>query len=185
VRTGGSAIAQPDLFIITGAPGTGKTAILDQLGRDVCRVGEPAREILSEQRSIAGAGTPDRDPSLFLDLLLRRSIDKYTAAREREGPSVFDRGVPDCVAYSAHLGLDLAPSVSASQTYRYNREVLACEPWEEILFHEELVEAYERTGYVLVEVPRDSVEHRAAFVRDFIATRSRPWRRRVRGWSAR
>jgi predicted ATPase len=200
VRTGGSAIAQPDLFIITGAPGTGKTAILDQLGRDVCRVGEPAREILSEQRSIAGAGTPDRDPSLFLDLLLRRSIDKYTAAREREGPSVFDRGVPDCVAYSAHLGLDLAPSVSASQTYRYNREVLACEPWEEIytvdeertmslasarVFHEELVEAYERTGYVLVEVPRDSVEHRAAFVRDFIATRSRPWRRRVRGWSAR
>jgi predicted ATPase len=200
VRTGGSAIAQPDLIIITGAPGTGKTAILDQLGADVCCVGEPAREILEEQRSIGGAGTPDRDPSLFLDLLLRRSIDKHMAARERVGPSVFDRGVPDCVAYSAHLGLDLAPSVSASETYRYNVEVLACEPWEGIyavdgertmsfasarVFHEELMEAYERTGYALVDVPRDSVERRAAFVRDFIATRSRPSRRRGRGWTTR
>jgi predicted ATPase len=43
-----------------------------------------------------------------------------------------------------------------------------------IPFHEALVDAYERTGYVLVEVPRGSVEQRSAFVRDRIARRDRP-----------
>ena len=38
-------------------------------------------------------------------------------------------------------------------------------------FHDALVDAYERTGYVMVEVPRGSVEDRAAFVRDSITRR--------------
>ena len=33
-------------------------------------------------------------------------------------------------------------------------------------FHDALVDAYERAGYVMIEVPRGSVELRAAFVRD-------------------
>ena len=171
------------LHILTGAPGAGKTTVLDHVGADIRCVGEPAREILAEQRSVGGAGTPDGDPSLFLDLLLRRSIDKYEAAQRWEGPVVFDRGIPDCVAYAVLLGVDPASSVLASQTHRYHSEVLFLEPWEEIYtvddertmsfadtlpFHEALVDAYERAGYTIVEVPRDSVEDRAAFVRDLI-----------------
>lgn len=169
--------------ILTGAPGSGKTAILDHVGEGICTVGEPAREILAEQRSAGGAGTPDRDRSLFMDLLLQRSIDKYEAAQRWEGPVVFDRGVPDCVAYAILLGVDPAPSILASQTHRYHHEVLVLEPWEEIYtvddertmsfadtlpFHAALVDGYERIGYTLVEVPRDAVEDRAAFVRDLI-----------------
>lgn len=167
------------LYILTGAPGSGKTAILDNIGTDIRCIGEPAREILAEQRSIGGAGTHDRDPSLFVDLLLRRSIDKHEAAQRLEG-------VPDCVAYAALLGTDPTPSILASEVYRYQSEVLVLEPWEEIYtvdeertmsfadtvaFQGALVDAYERTGYVLIEVPRDSVEARVAFVRDFITHR--------------
>jgi predicted ATPase len=147
-------------------------------------VGEPAREILAEQRATGGAGTPDRDPSAFVDLLLRRSIDKYEAALDWEGPAVFDRGMPDCVAYAVLLGSDPTASLAACERYRYHPEVLVVEPWEEIYatdgertmsfadtipFHVALVEAYERAGYTLVVVPRDSTEHRAAFVRDLVA----------------
>ena len=156
-----------DFFILTGAPGSGKTAILDALGPDVLPVGEPAREILAEQRSPGGAGTPDRDPSHFVELLLRRSQEKYEAARRWAGPVVFDRGIPDCVAYAVLLGADPAPSTSASEVYRYQREVFVLAPWEEIYsvddertmsfadtfaFHEALVDAYERTGYILVDI---------------------------------
>jgi predicted ATPase len=74
-----------DLHILTGAPGSGKTAILDGVGADIRCVGEPAREVLPEQRSAGGAGTPDRDPWLFVDLLLRRSIDKQEAAQRWGG----------------------------------------------------------------------------------------------------
>ena len=69
------------------------------------------------------------------------------------------------------------------ERYRYHDQVLMLQPWEEIYtvddertmsfadtfpFHDALVDAYERTGYIMVEVPRGSVEHRAAFVRDSI-----------------
>ena len=79
-----------NLFVLTGAPGAGKTAILDRIGAGIRRVGEPAREILAEQRAVGGAGTHDRDPSLFVDLLLERSIDKHETAqrwaKSGEGP---------------------------------------------------------------------------------------------------
>ena len=175
-----------DLSILTGAPGSGKTAILDTFGGDIRCMGEPAREILAEQRAIGGAGTHDRDPSLFVGLLLQRSIDKYEAAQDWEGATVFDRGVPDCIAYATSMGVDPSPCILASERYRYHGEVLILEPWEEIYavdeerrmsfadtigFHEALVHAYDQAGYVLVDVPRDSVENRAAFVHDFITRR--------------
>jgi predicted ATPase len=173
-----------DLYIVTGAPGSGKTAILDHIGAGVRRVGEAAREVLAEQRSVDGVGTPDRDASLFLDLLLQRSIDMHVAAQRWEGSVVFDRGIPDCIAYAIMLGVDPKPTLLASQRHRYNNQVLLLEPWEEIYvvddertmsfadtvpFHRALMDAFERAGYSLVPVPHDSVDNRAAFLRDFIA----------------
>lgn len=170
-------------YVLTGAPGAGKTAILEHLGADVRCVGEPAREILAEQRASGGGGTPDQDPSLFVDLLLRRSIAKHEAAREGEGPVLFDRGVPDCVAYASYLGVDPTASRRACAAHRYHREVLILEPWEAIYttddertmtfadtlaFHDAVRAAYAEATYALVEVPRGSVGDRAAFVRAFI-----------------
>lgn len=92
---------------------------------------------------------------------------------------MFDRGVTDCVAYAAILGVDPTPSLIRAQTVRYTDEVLLFEPWEDIYttddertmsfadvigFHQEIVSAFDRAGYVLVPVPRGSVEERRAFV---------------------
>jgi predicted ATPase len=171
-----------NLHILTGSFGVGKTTILDNIGAGVRCVGEPAREIIAEQRAINGAAY-DPAPSLFVELLLQRSIEKHEAAQAGDGPVLFDRGVPDCIAYAAHRGRDVTSPTLASERYRYNREVLLLEPWEEIYttddlrtlsfaptlaFHEALVEAYQRTGYTLVPVPRGSVDDRTAFVRGFI-----------------
>ena len=83
-----------NLFILTGAPGTGKTAIRRQLGNEFRCVDEPAREILAEQRATGGSGTWDLDASLFVHLLLQRSIPKYAMARSSGETVVFDRGIP-------------------------------------------------------------------------------------------
>jgi predicted ATPase len=175
-----------NLYIVTGAPGSGKTTILDHVGAGIRCVGEAAREILAEQRSVDGMGTPDADTSLFLDLLLQRSIDNRVAAERWEGSVVFDRGIPDCIAYAIMLGVDPTPSLLASQRHRYNNQVVLLEPWEKIYvvdeertmsfadtvaFHGALTDAYERAGYSLVRVPRDTVDNRAAFVRDFVTHR--------------
>jgi predicted ATPase len=172
------------LHILTGAPGSGKTAVLEGLGGRVHTVGEPAREVIAEQRSIGGAGTADQDPALFVALLLQRSIDKHRdALRSTALPVLFDRGVPDCVAYAAVLGVDPAESLAAARQHRYHAEVLILEPWEQIYatddertmsfeqtipFHAALVDAYQRAGYTLVSVPTGSVRDRVAFVGDAI-----------------
>jgi predicted ATPase len=171
--------------ILTGAPGTGKTAMLDALV-GIRRVPEPAREVLAEERASGGAGTPDRDPALFVALLLQRSIGKHEAAEVGDGPVLFDRGVPDCIAYAVLLGVDPSPSVRASEVHRYRREVFLLEPWEEIYstdderrmsfadthgFHAALVDAYGGAGYDLVVVPRGPVEDRANFVRGSLPPR--------------
>src|SRR3546814_10233995 len=43
-------------------------------GSPSLRVHPPARQILAEQRSIGGAGVPDRNPALFTELLLSRAL---------------------------------------------------------------------------------------------------------------
>ncbi len=176
------------LFVLTGAPGSGKTAVIDNLDTTIDRVPEPAREILATQRAVGGKGTPQTNPLLFVDLLLRRSIQDHEAAQRSERPTVFDRGVPDCIAYAVVLGVDPSPSVLAANRYRYHTDVLVLEPWEEVYmtddertmsfaetmeFHEALIDAYERASYEMVTVPRDSIEGRATFLRDFIAHPSR------------
>lgn len=174
-----------NLFAMTGAPGTGKTAILDALRAEVRCQGEPARELLAEHRATHGADAPQPDPTAFTQLLLVRSIAKHREGREHGGPVLFDRAIPDCIGYANLLGIDPEASIRAAATHRYHRRALITMPWEEIYctdgdrtmsyeatvsFHRLLADAYDGAGYDLVEVPRGSVEARAAFVRAFAAT---------------
>jgi predicted ATPase len=148
-------------------------------------VDEPAREVLAEQRATGGRGTWDQDPSLFVHLLLQRSIEQYEVARRSDETVIFDRGIPDCVVYAVRAGTDVTPSVAAVEAFRYQRDVLFLEPWSDIYttdeermsfdetvsFSEELKDVYERSDYTLVRVPQTSIDERAAFVREFIANR--------------
>ena len=158
-----------NLVILTGSPGSGKTAILGRLKGEFGCVDEPAREVLAEQRATGGRGTWDQDPSLFVHLLLQRSIEKYVVARRSEETVIFDRGIPDCVVYAVRAGTDVAPSVAAVEAFRYQRHVLFLEPWSDIYttdeerimtfddtvsFSEELRDVYERSDYSSFAFPR-------------------------------
>ncbi len=183
IAPAGRSTSGPTLRIVTGAPGTGKSAILGRV-RGVRWVAEPAREILAEQRAAGGDGTPEQDPTTFVELLLRRSIDKHDEATRWHGVVLFDRGIPDCVTYARLLGTDPRPSVQASRTYRYHSEVLVTRPWAEIYvtdderrmpfdatleFQRSLEHAYEDAGYALIDVPRGPIDDRVAFVEDVIS----------------
>ncbi len=174
------------LFVLTGAPGSGKTAILDRLRGEFRCVNEPAREVLAEQRATGGRGTWDQEPSLFVRLLLQRSIEKYEAARRSGETVIFDRGIPDCVVYAIRAGTDPSPSQTAVDAFRYQPHVLFLEPWGDIYetdeerimsfedtvsFSEALRDVYGRSGYTIVPVPATSIDDRADFVRKFIARR--------------
>ena len=174
------------MFVLTGAPGTGKSAILNGLRGEFRCVDEPAREVIAEQRASGGRGTWDQNPSLFANLLLQRSIETYEAVRRSGERVLFDRGIPDCVVYAIRAGADPAPSIAAVDSFRYERQVLFLEPWTEIYttdderimsfddtvpFSEALRDVYGRAGYLLVDVPQTPIEARVAFVRQFMGHR--------------
>jgi predicted ATPase len=165
-------------FVITGGLGVGKTTLLSFLGSRYVTVAEPARELIAEHRSNAAETVLDQRPELFVELLISRSIEKHRVA-SGSGITLFDRGVPDCVAYAMAYDLDTGPAWDAASRYSYGHPVFIAPPWEEIYttddmrratftqaeaFHAYVVEAYERLGYPLVELTQASVEERAALV---------------------
>jgi predicted ATPase len=143
--------------------------------------------VLEEERASGGRGTWDKDPSRFVHLLLERSIQKYESARWSKQTVLFDRGIPDCVVYARRLGVDVAPSLEAIDSFRYEPDVLFLAPWpdiyktdaerimsfdETVAFSNTLMDVYLRSGYSLIDLPNGSIPVRAAFVRAFITRRT-------------
>lgn len=169
------------LHIITGAPGAGKTSIVGTLGDGITVFAEPARVVLAEWRSRGNPRPAQIEANAFVELLLEASITIYEAARRLDSPVVFDRGIPDCVAYANHLGVDPSAALRATADFRYSPVVLVARPWEDIYatddertmsfdltvrFQDAIDTAYWDAGYDLIEIPRGSVASRADFVRE-------------------
>lgn len=176
-------------FILTGAMGSGKSTILEALASLNCpTVEEPARQIIAEQRAIGGEGLYDQNPRLFAELMLSRSIQTYHDHQVYQKPIIFDRGIPDNVAYFQWFELEDAWAKRASQLFRYNPRVFVTPSWKEIYsqdeertisfeqaqaFAERSYDIYKSFGYTLYEVPKTSVEERAAWILKHINTWTR------------
>lgn len=174
-------------FVLTGAPGSGKTTVLSALeGLGMAVVDEPARQILAEQRSIGGLGVPERDAGLFTQLLLSRSLYQHRHHSESRGPVLFDRGLPDVIGYARLFGKPVEAATAAAHRYRYNRaaflvpalaEIYRCDDERRMNFEaarafgETIRGAYEALGYDIVELPRTSPDARARFILEQIAER--------------
>ena len=120
-------------YVLSGAMGGGKSTVLSRL-RDfgIHCVPEPAREILAEQRMIKAMGVPEKNADLFSMLMLSRSIHNYYENSSVEESVVFDRGIPDMVAYARLFMLDETSYSNAAKEFRYNTTVFYFPAWEEI-----------------------------------------------------
>lgn len=171
-------------FVITGSMGSGKTPLIEALAMDgFLGVAEPARAVIAEQGIVDGLKIYDRDKQLFLDLMLERSLGDFAEHADARRPVLFDRGLPDLIAYARLFGLDAAPAESAARAHRYNGLVFVLPSWREIYvtdedrrmtfeqaaaFGDAVRDIYTDLGYTPVDVPRATIAERAAFVRDRI-----------------
>ena len=172
--------------IITGGPGSGKTALIASLASFgfACSV-EAGRGIIQDQVRIDGRALPWRDPLLFAELMLSWEMRSYHEAEHREGPVFFDRGVPDVLGYLRLMNIPAPEHMrNAAKEFRYNATVFIAPPWREI-FHQDverkqdfdeavrtydaLVSTYTGLQYELVELPRATVEERSRFILDHLS----------------
>lgn len=170
------------LYVLTGAPGSGKTSILHELvGLGFASVDEPARRVIAEQRALGEPAIYDKDPRVFVDLMLSRALSDVEKLRAATRPVFFDRGVPDLIGYAELFGLDSSDAEQAAATYRYNSVVFYVPSWPEIYvtdgdrrmtveaaqaFGARVRDIYVDLGYTVVDLPRDTIESRARFILD-------------------
>ena len=181
------ALTHVNFHIVTGGPGAGKTAVIDALRARGCGVvDEVGRAIIRSQQAIGGDAVHTGDWRLYAELMLSRSIADYERQANEAGPVFFDRGIAELVGYFRLMG-SVAPAhfLRAAEVYRYAPTVFVAPPWREIYrhdgerkqdfdeavaTHDAVTGAYVAAGYQLVDLPRASVEERAAFVLERIGT---------------
>jgi predicted ATPase len=169
------------LFVITGGPGVGKTAIIHELERrGVSCVPEAARQIIQQQVSGSGNAVPWMDRERYASLMLKKSIEDYLKHAKTQRCTFFDRGILDTIAYARLIGLHF-PDETYRQAVacRYNAKVFLAPPWPQIYetdserkqSYEEAVvvdrvirEAYAEQGYEIIEIPQTAVAKRTDFI---------------------
>ena len=172
---------KPQLIVITGGPGTGKTTIIEHMVADEhCCYPEISRQITLEARKQGIEQLFLEQPLLFSELLLEGRKKQYFSAQEEiQTPIFLDRGIPDILAYMHYIG-DSYPAFfeEACAGHRYDK-VFILPPWEAIyvsdearyenfeqaqLIYRHLQETYRHFGYSPIEVPLGPVADRVAFI---------------------
>jgi predicted ATPase len=173
-------MTKTNYFVLTGAMGSGKSTLVREISKAGIRcVAEPARAILAEQRAIESDGVPERSPELFCKLMLSRSLQNYNRDMNGSEVQVFDRGIPDMIAYAELFSIENSSFYKASEQNRYNSRVFFFEGWEQIytndserkigfegarIFGERVRLIYQQLGYQIVNVPFQSIEQRTNFI---------------------
>lgn len=169
------------IFVVTGGPGSGKTALLDALETaGFARTVEAGRGIIQDQVAIGGNALPWGDRAAFAELMLALEMRSYALARRHDSPVFCDRGVPDTIGYLRIIGSPVPSHFhKAADIFRYHRRVLVAPPWREIFTtdserkqdfaeaertYHAMLETYAGLGYELVTLPCVPVLERLRFV---------------------
>ena len=170
-----------EIVVIIGGPSSGKTTLIEKLKENghVCYP-EVSREVIKEAQERGIEQLFLEQPLLFSELLLEGRKRQFKQAKEEKATLVFlDRGIPDVLAYMHYIG-DSYPSFfdEACKEYVYSK-IFILPIWEEIyvsdeeryesyeqalLIQDHLIETYEKYGYELIEIPKDTVENRMQFL---------------------
>jgi len=167
-------------YIITGAPGTGKTAIINALMQKGYSCAEEiSREIIAEQLIIGGDILPWKDQIAFENHIANLRKEQYLNSSENKN-YFFDRSSVDCIAYLKANKLRVTTEITQiTKQCVYNKLVFITPIWKKIYINDSeriediksainieksLIETYKSLGYNLVKVPKISVSERVNFI---------------------
>lgn len=171
-------------YIISGGPGSGKSTLINGLQEQGYYCSEEvSRKMIIQEKTKGSFCLPWMDVSCFSAKVLQEMIISWNNA-PADQLTFFDRGIPDIIAY-----LDVAQIKSteiydeALKQHPYHYQVFILPPWEKIyvndnerwqtyeeaiIINEAIRNTYQTFGFELIDVPKNSVTGRIAFILDFI-----------------
>lgn len=168
-------------IVITGGPGTGKSALINELKkRGYMCIEEISRQVTLDAQKKGIDQLFLKNPLMFSELLLKGRQKQFMDADKFSDLLVFfDRGIPDVLAYMDYIG-DSYPNyfIEICKTSLYD-VVFILKPWRTIYtsdneryenfeqsekIHAFLVKTYKKYQYELIDVPFDTIEKRADFI---------------------
>ena len=167
-------------YVITGAPGTGKTAIINALKeRGYSCVDENSREIIAEQMINGGEILPWKNQIAFENLISSKRAKQYASIHKDE-IYFFDRSTIDCIAYLKANNLETSTEIlEVMKNHEFNSNVFYTPIWGEIYTNDSerkesiesaitieksLLETYNFFGYTLIEIPKLTTGARVDFI---------------------
>lgn len=186
-------------FILTGAPGSGKTSILRTLEKQGFAVVEEAATDVIAAEQANGTSEPWRDPRFTAKIAQLQCHRQQQPVRRGTRTQIYDRSPVCTLALARYLGHPVTAALSAEidrivRHRVYRRQVLFvrpigfCEPtaerrisYEDSLAFERLHEdEYARLGFEIIDVPAGSLAQRAEFAAACISSWVNPSTSRTR-----
>ncbi|NNF18380.1 MAG: ATP-binding protein [Flavobacteriaceae bacterium] len=178
----------PKKIVITGAPGTGKSSVIDQLEEwGYFCFHEIIRTMTLEAKKSGKNSKQITNPLAFVDdpyqfnlQLLKGRLTHYQEGSALDHELVFfDRGIPDVLAYMDYFGQEYDKHfLQTASNHRYDT-VFLLPPWKEIYvtdnerletfdeavaLHHALQDRYQALGYDTRIVPEGTVEERTELI---------------------
>ncbi|MEM0933559.1 MAG: AAA family ATPase [Bacteroidota bacterium] len=168
-------------YIITGAPGTGKTTLVNALAENYPCVHEVSRKVIVNEQEKGRTGTPWQDMNRFAELVYKASIVELEANPQA---LFIDRSILDLTAYLQVEAKPIPLSISSFPYHdRFHRKVFFAPTWRSIYQKDEqrlqsfehclelervLKVRYIESGFDIVILPKDTVPIRVNFVHEFL-----------------
>lgn len=170
-------------YIITGAPGTGKTTLINALEKEYPCMHEVSRKVIICEQEGVGNGMPWGDLDRFAALVYEASLQALDLS-----PNAYftDRSILDLIAYLEVEGKPI-PSQLVQFPYKekFHKKVFFTPTWKDIYHKDEqrlqefgyclaleqaLLKIYAEKGFDIVKLPKDTVSIRVNFVHTFVKT---------------
>ena len=167
-------------YIITGAPGTGKTSIINELyTRGYYCIKEFSREIILKQIKTKGNILPWKNQVAFENKVAKKRLNAYLSSPNNR-ICFFDRSIIDCIAYLKLNNLEITQEITKNmKTCNYNNIIFYTPLWEEIYtkdkerkeniktaksIEDAIINVYKKNNYTIIKIPKLSIKERADFV---------------------
>ena len=166
-------------YVITGAPGTGKSSIIKELEkRGYSCSHEISREIITKETLNNGSILPWKNLNAFSLKIFSLRLKQFKKAPINK-LHFFDRSVFDVLAYMQLKKIDTGALTTQTKNIKYNQTVFYTPIWHDIYtkdserkesitlakkIEKQILLIYKEHNYRMIKIPKSSIKERTDFI---------------------